>query len=445
MEKKLYFALDVNDNFISLLALDIDKNGIEHVIAFSKVETRGYRTFEVTNKELFTNQLKLLVEEFETNHRISVGDVAVNIDTKQPTYSTRTKTIKFDEVKKIDKSDVSKCLDELKDLLTNDVKTAFCALPLSYRVNLENVSSPIGVKGSDLEVKALIVSSNSKELYDYLLSIEDAGLNIVEIAPSFISNIFESFTLNDNRKRTMLLDFGFKSSRVVFYDSGLLSGYKHFDFGIDDIKEELKNNLKISGESIHTLFELVYKNSERDLDQVITLDIDGEFKEINIIDIKIELNKILTQTFAFIDAELKNITTDYSIMLVTNVLADVENIVDIAQYVFKRETRAVTNNSSIFDDSTWTNSLGLIKYISYISSLYDININNVNIDKISYDKTNVQFVDPNETQEVEIRDKNEKETYEEVYLEKKEKKVSKWFANIKAKLFDNRTGVNDDE
>lgn len=448
MHKKIYFSLDVNDKFITLVAQDLS-NQTKSVVGFDKIETKGYYDYKITNQNEFVAQLKKLISNFETKNFFKVNKVGIVINSKNTNISIRTKTVKLERTKAVTSDNVNEALNSLKDLITTDVKTAICALPLSYRLDYEKVISPIGKYGKHLEVKTLLVSSSTKDLYEYLYAIELAGLDIIEICPSYIANIFETFDLNDNRKRVMLFDLGYNHTQIIGFDSGVVTNVLNFEFGIENFKDEVAAKFGIKDNTFDKIFEVIYKNEKHSLEQAILLNnIKGVQVEFLLKDLKSELDEIIVQTFTFIKKELLESVTDFAKVIFTNVISDFENLVELSNMSINREVKVMKNDSNIFSESIYNNSLGLNQYVSYLEDLIDLNIEPIEFNDIKYETSDIEFettqtnidtkvqVDELEQIKNDVVD-DEYDEYEIITTNKEKKSVGIW-QKIKNKIFDNK-------
>lgn len=456
MYKKIYFSLEVNEQYMILVAQNFENNK-SNVVGFHQVKTIGFENNIVTNQNDFVKQLKKLVKDFEEKNLMKVTQTSVVINSKNINTVIRTKILNLDKNKTVDHVEIKLALDSLKNSITTDVKTVTCALPLTYKVDGEKVLSPVGYNGKKLEIKTLLISSPTTELYSLLYAVELAGLKIIDITPSFIANVFNSFDAQDNRKRVMLLDFGFNSSQVIHFDSGVVQNVFNLDFGLNSVKNEIKDLFKIEDELFDETFEVVYKTKISKLDQKVILKcLDGKEKSFNLSDFKIKVDEILEQTLIYVKTMISESVIDFSQVIVSNVLADVENIYTISLESMQRETKIIKNDPSIFDNSYYTNVIGMNYYTMYLEELVGINVEASEVSQAKYIK-NIQPISITQPvpkqKEIEMAkveknvEKDDDDELVEVEVEvvtKKSSAISHWWSKLKNKLFDNK-GENYDE
>lgn len=455
MYKKIYFSLEVNDEIMILVA----NNNVEnrnYVVGMQTIKTRGFANNVVISQSKFINQLKTLISNFEKKYLIKVEKVGVVVNSKNINSAIRTKTTKIEKNTMIGTTQIKSMLDSLKDLMTTEVKTVTCALPLDYKIDGKKVVSPIGKQGKTLEIKALLISSPSQELYSLLYAIELCGLTIIAIAPSFIANVFNSFDFEDNRKRLMLFDFGFNSLQVIHFDSGVVQNVFNLDFGILSFKHELEQIYQINDESFSESFEAIYKNNLSNLDYEVTLKTkSGEIQNFSLKKLKLTLNEIVSQTLVFINETILENVIDFSQAIFTNVIADFDNIYDLAIKSLNRETKIIKNDSANFDNSYYTNVIGMNNFIIYLENLEGLKVENSEIEMLKYIKPKqndarvveqqitknidaVQIKSAQETKNVSTFDDDLDEIEEYEIIEKSESKFKKWWSNLKNKMFDNK-------
>lgn len=447
MYKKIYFSLEVNEQFMILVAQNFENNK-SNIVGFHQIKTQGFVNNIVTEQNEFVETLKLLIKQFEDKYLIKVSEVSVVVNSKNINTVIRTKILNLDKNKSVDELEIKLALDSLKNLITTEVKTVTCALPLTYKIDGEKVVSPVGHTGKKLEIKTLLISSPTNELYSLLYAIELTNLKIVDIAPSFIANVFSSFDVDDNRKRIMLFDFGYNFTQVIHFDSGVVQNVFNLDFGLNSLKQELKTIFKIEDDLFDSTFEVICKTKKSKLDQQITLLNDqGKEQKYNLDEIKVKFDELIEQTLSYIKQDISESVIDFSEVIITNVLADVENIYNISLNTIQRETKVIKNDISIFEHSHYTNALGMNYYTMYMEELVGLNVSQTKVGQVSYTKniqptTITQPLPIKEVQEKQNKKTNlnaeDSEFVEVEVTTKKSSAISHFWNKLKNKIFDNK-------
>ena len=86
---------------------------------------------------------------------------------------------------------------------------------------------PIGEKSASLKVESLVITTKKKLLYSYINAVEKAGVEVLDITINAYACAKEAFDAVYLQEGAILIDIGYRSSTVAFFEDGYL---KYIDF-----------------------------------------------------------------------------------------------------------------------------------------------------------------------------------------------------------------------
>lgn len=126
-------------------------------------------------------------------------------------------------------------------------RTVLHRFPLAYRVDgRTTLGRPVGIHGSQLDVRTLFITSLSQHLYDLVEAVERADIEVDEIvaAPLAASEI----ALTDAQKIAgcVLANIGSETVSIIVFDDNQPISLAVFPIGSTDITNDIALGLKVS-------------------------------------------------------------------------------------------------------------------------------------------------------------------------------------------------------
>jgi cell division protein FtsA len=133
-------------------------------------------------------------------------------------------------------------------------------VPIEYKIDNQTVwGQALGLKAQKLEVKALFITCLENHLSDLIATVEEAGIEVVDVVASPVALSFVTLSKKQKRVGCLLADLGAETLSIVVFENGNLISLEVFPFGGNDITNDLALGLKISLEEA----EKVKLGSER--------------------------------------------------------------------------------------------------------------------------------------------------------------------------------------
>lgn len=221
--RDIYASLDLGNSTIKLVVGEIVNSAIS--VLFSKmIPTKGIKKGDIVDEAALSKSLLELVKEAEEELEAKITSVLLNI----PTYHTRLyqnqgSCLINNSNQKITEEHIVKALNQSTRFERSDKEAVVSVIPVTYYYgNMASKEVPIGKYASSLYVDSLIITTAKKLLYAYVRCVERAGLSVIDICVNAYSCAKEVFDEVYLREGAVLIDIGYKTTGISFFEDGYL-------------------------------------------------------------------------------------------------------------------------------------------------------------------------------------------------------------------------------
>ena len=168
--------------------------------------------------------------------------------------------------------DINKALQDCEDNLNLNNKKIIQSFPISFRLDGKEVLGRLeGMRGTKLEIKALILTYSMQHLEDLIAVIAGAGVETIDIIASPIA--LSQIALSEKQKivGVALVDIGCQTTSLSIFENGLPVSIHTFFIGSSDITNDIALGFKISLEKAENFKRgnIEENFSKKKLDEII--------------------------------------------------------------------------------------------------------------------------------------------------------------------------------
>ncbi|MEE0966957.1 MAG: cell division protein FtsA [Bacilli bacterium] len=244
--KDIYATLDIGSATIKLLVGETVSSNI-NILFSKKIISHGVVKGKIDNMSVVVEEIKQLIADAQEVLDASITSVALCIPSSYARiYQSDgiTKVNSSDD--KISNEDVVRALRLSKRFERGNDEEIVSVIPISYHLDTKIVSEvPVGMKSASLKVETLIITTKKKYLYNYILAAEKAGLDVIDITINAYACAKESFDEVYLQEGAILIDIGYKSSTVAFFEGGYLKYIAQAPVGGYDLTKKIASSWKI--------------------------------------------------------------------------------------------------------------------------------------------------------------------------------------------------------
>ncbi len=119
-------------------------------------------------------------------------------------------------------------------------------IPIEYKINGQvSWGEPVGLKAHKLEVKALFITCLEHHLEDLIKSVEEAGIEVVDVVAAPVAASFVTIGKKQRRVGCLLADIGAETLSVISFENNNPVSLEVFPVGGSDITNDLALGLKV--------------------------------------------------------------------------------------------------------------------------------------------------------------------------------------------------------
>ena len=225
-------------------------------------------------------------------------------------------------------------------------------IPLRYSVDGIRVMgrSPIGMKGMRLSCEALFITCLERHVNDLVAAIEDAGIEVEDIAASPLAASFVALSKMQKRVGCVLANIGSETLSIIVFEDGIPISVRVFPVGAADITHDIALGLRISPEDAEQLKQGAVLGApfpQRKIDDLISRRVSDMFK--------------------LVEAQLKKIGKNELLpagVVLTGGGSSVQTVSDLAKAMLRLPSRVASLSEGVgskvhLKDGSWAVAYGL--------------------------------------------------------------------------------------
>ena len=357
--RKIYTSIDIGTFEIKFVTGEYFNNKF-YVLSSHSISSKGIKKGLIVEPALVVDSIREGIKKTNEDLGIEVKKVIVNI----PDYNAR-----FDKVKgKIDISEEEHIINSndinkvIKDSIYNKLAENYelvTMLPITYKTDTEKgIRKPIGKNGQKLEIEGIMISTPKKNIYSVLSTIENAGLEVVDITINGLASYFEVHDENLDKKNGAIINFGHATTTISIFEEGILKNNETLQIGGVNVEKDLSYVFGINIFEGRTLKEKFASSHKRFCQLNETYEVKntiGESIKLN----QLEVSEVVMSRMVEIRL-LSNVEIDYIVL--TGGLTEIKSFKNLAYETFGKDVIIYTMTTLGCRDNKYINATGMIKY-----------------------------------------------------------------------------------
>lgn len=235
--KKIYTSIDIGSDSVKFLVGEATNNGV-NILARTTVKAKGIRKGLIVDANLAVNTIRDGIKIINEDLGFPVKEVIVNVPDYNVKFMYVTGKIKLngiidtDCVNRVIKDSVYNKLDKDYELVT--------VIPLDFIVDdKENNPYPVGLEGSILEIKGIMISVPKKNIYSVLSVMSGAGLDVEDITISGLADYYQVKTPKMDDLIGAIINIGHETTNVSILNHGKLMNTETIQLGGVNVENDI--------------------------------------------------------------------------------------------------------------------------------------------------------------------------------------------------------------
>ena len=369
--RHIYTSIDIGSDTIKIIVCEL-YSGRLNVLACTSTKSKGIKRGLITNVNEASASLKEALNEIESMLGVKIKKALVSVPTYFADFNFVKSEIKIDnEEHIITSNDISQVISATT-LNVNNGKETVAILPIDFKVDDKVTSnSPINMKGEVLGVRAIIASTQRKNVYSVLKLLESNGIEVVDISLNSIGDMF-SFKNKDNESKLgAIINIGADTTTVSIYNKAVIVKSSIIAIGGSAIDNDISYVYKVDLKNARKLkekFALAYKR-HANVSEICEVDTTYDEKiKINQFEIS-ELVERRTEEILKLAKKELNILTNKELqyIIITGGTSNLQDLQYLADEVFTKMARITDLKMIGIRNNKYSSSVGNIVY--YITKL----------------------------------------------------------------------------
>ena len=244
--KDIYAVLDIGSATVKLLVGEVVSANI-NILYAKKITSHGVKKGCIEDMLAVVSEIKQLVSEASKTLEAPIIQVALCI----PSFHARI--YQSDGITKVNSpsdqitsEDVVRALRLSQRFERDGDEEVISVIPTGYYLDTSStIEIPIGKKSASLKADSLVITTKKKLLYSYISAVEKAGLKILDITIDAYACAKEAFDAVYLQEGAILIDVGYRTSTISFFEGGYLKYIAQASVGGYDLTKKIANTWQI--------------------------------------------------------------------------------------------------------------------------------------------------------------------------------------------------------
>lgn len=239
----------------------------EKILGFAEAHTRGFSKGVVSNLSLLSDAIEVAVSKAEDAARCKVRKVIANISGMHiRTFKSRGSIHISDRPSEITERDLKRCIASAKLIaMSLDREVIHLVSERFYIDDKMEISEPLGLFGSKLDVDLNIITSLVSVLQNLTKAVNMAGYEVEDLITSGSGTALAIFESSELDEGAMIVDIGKDHTEASLFMNQKLRDCFCFPFGSNDLTIALQDKLKImfeEAEELRIRYGVIAKDSQ---------------------------------------------------------------------------------------------------------------------------------------------------------------------------------------
>lgn len=372
--RKIYTAIDIGSDSIKIVSSEY-MNTKQNIICAYSINSKGVQNGVIKDMPLVTAEIQQLLHKVQKFIGVPVREVIVSIPAIYNRLTTIDNREVYSEETKITGEKVKQLLDKTIRMVRLPSEIVVNYIPFYFAVDGGfRTDNPRDYKGKNMSVTGMVVTISSEILLDYLKCVENAGVSITNVYPSFYAGIKSSLLDSDLKRGALYINFGHDASTIVSIRSGEIRKLKTIKMGARLLINDLKQIYKISYEEAYEVLNKHASASVDDTSQAKIIELHPTDKNEPLFVSEYEVSEIIQERLSEMVSLIQNELDYFEVneqtkIAVTGGVTNLVNFKDVMENILQREIQISFPQYVGVRDASYTVAVGLIELQSYFDKL----------------------------------------------------------------------------
>lgn len=245
-------VLEVGTRSLRILVLDNQDPQRRKILASASVAIQYIKRGILSNPDELIQSIRLGLSSIQKQYLPKISDILISLSgTALTSIISHSQTDISQRSGVVDTRTIETLLQKVEDKIPEQIiqnRKIVQVIPQEYRVDGKRVpgDKAVGLRGLNVEVKALCIMVQKQHLENILYACEQCGLDIEDVLVGHYSYAETMVKEADRLAGVCIVNIGGDTTSVITYDEGVPLFFEIVPLGSQDITKDLALGLKIT-------------------------------------------------------------------------------------------------------------------------------------------------------------------------------------------------------
>lgn len=254
--KHIYSSIDIGSDTVKVVVCELYNNKL-HLLAASSIKSKGIKKGLITNVNDATVSIKKAFNEVESMLGIKIRKVIATVPSYFAEFTKISGTIEIANEDGVVKSD--DIVNLFQKAMSEKIKPhqeMVTVIPIDFKLdNKEGINIPVGLVGSVLSTRAILVTVPKKNIYSVASVLDSIGIEVVDVMLGSIGDIYSLKTKDLDNKTGAIINIGAETTTVSLYHRGIIVKSSIIGLGGKSIDNDIAYMYKIEPKEANKIKE----------------------------------------------------------------------------------------------------------------------------------------------------------------------------------------------
>ena len=389
--RKIYTSVDLGSDSIKIMVGEMFNKKL-NVLATSCVKTKGIKKGLIVNADDVLSSLKEAIISVEKKLLITIDKVIASV----PSYFANFEIVNGEA--DVSNTDFRVSGNDIVEVLKNSIKGKIkkdrelvTIIPIYFIVDgRKNIKDPKGLIGKKIGVKAMMVTTPSKNVQSIISIFQSIGIEVVDINLGSIADYAEFKNNTTESGLSAIINIGYDITTVSLFNKGIIINSEIIQIGGRNIDNDISYVFKIDandGAKLKENFAMAHKKFSRVNETKECLNLNRDLVSINQYDISQVVMSRLTEILKLSKKQSYLLTNrEISYIIFTGGTSEIPGMSYLVDEMFEDNARVGNIDTIGIRNNKYSSLSGLIRCFDAKLELRDRSFSMIDFDNENNNK-----------------------------------------------------------
>ncbi len=243
--RKIYTSVDLGSDSIKIMVGELYEKKL-NVLAVSEVKSRGIKKGLIVDANEILDSLKSAIGSIENKLMINIDKVIASVPAYYSNFEIVNGEVDVDsEGRRVEGKDV---INVLRKAVSSKIKSGrelVTIIPIYFSIDgRKNIKDPKGLVCKNLGVKAMMVTTPSKNVQSIISIFESIGIDVIDVNLGSIADYME-FKDSIPDGLVSVVNIGYETTTVSLFNKGIIINSEIINIGGKNIDNDISYVFKL--------------------------------------------------------------------------------------------------------------------------------------------------------------------------------------------------------